>query len=389
MTNTKKKINIKRCILVAAILIFIIALLITNKDSEITNELTILMNNELISLKDEVIIDEEKNIFFSKDDVQAIFDNTIYYNEIEEELITTYNEHVALLKVGEKYTEINDETIELKGMLQKIKDDVYIPMTDLEIVYDIEIAYSESNNRIIIDSVLKEKKQAAVIQRTNLKKKKGVFSSKLDKLIIGENVVILEDLGNYKKVRSPRGNIGFIKSNKLSNEVTIREKVENKKIDLQVYKNYSNISGIYDDIQVDESKLNVVIPTFFYLDKNSKVLDKSNSSTATYSIYEEWARKNSLQILPVFTNNESVSDNLLSYSERSKVINSLMALLIDHNYIGINIEINTIDYLNSFNRFILELVPRFKEANLKVAVTLNNNLEKDKLEKVVDYIIEK
>lgn len=389
MTNTNKKINVKRCVLVAIILIFIIALIINGNNSEDIKELTILMNNELITLKDEVIIDEEKNIFFSKDDVQAIFDSTIYYNEIEEELITTYNEHVALLKVGEKYTEINDETIKLKAVLQKVKDDVYIPMTDLEIVYDIEIEYSESNNRIIIDSILDEKKQASVIQRTNLKKKKGIFSSKLEKIIIGENVVILEDFGTYKKVRSPRGNIGFIKSNKLSDEIIIREKVENKKIDLQVYRNYSNISGIYDDIQVDNSKINVVIPTFFYLDKNSKVLDKSNSSTATYSIYEEWTRKNNLQILPVFTNNESVSDNLLSYSERSKVINSLIALLIDHNYIGINIEFATIDDLNSFNRFILELAPRFKEANLKVAVTLNNNLEKDKLKNVVDYIIEK
>lgn len=389
MINKKKKINVKRCVLVAVILIFILVLFITRKDTDVPKELTILMNNELIDLKDDVIIDEEKNIFFSKDDVQAIFDNTIYYNEIEEELITTYNKHVALLKIGEKYTEINDETIQLKGLLQKVDDEVYLPMTDLEIVYDIEIGYSESNNRIIIDSIQEEKKEATVIQRTNLKTRKGIFSSKIEKLIIGENVIILEDLGNYKKVKSPRGNIGYIKTKKLSNETVVREKVENKKIELEVYKDYSNISGIYDDIQVDTNKLNVVIPTFFYLDKNSKVLDKTNNSTATYSIYEEWTNKNNLEILPVFTNNESVSDNLLSYSDRSKVINSLIALLRDHNYIGVNIEFNSIDDLNSFYRFILELAPRFKEADLKVAITLNNNLEKTKLEKVVDYIIEK
>lgn len=247
----------------------------------------------------------------------------------------------------------------------------------------------EKGNRIIIDSIQEEKKEATVIQRTNLKTRKGIFSSKIEKLIIGENVIILEDLGNYKKVKSPRGNIGYIKTKKLSNETVVREKVENKKIELEVYKDYSNISGIYDDIQVDTNKLNVVIPTFFYLDKNSKVLDKTNNSTATYSIYEEWTNKNNLEILPVFTNNESVSDNLLSYSDRSKVINSLIALLRDHNYIGVNIEFNSIDDLNSFYRFILELAPRFKEADLKVAITLNNNLEKTKLEKVVDYIIEK
>ena len=56
---------------------------------------------------------------------------------------------------------------------------------------------------------------------------------------------------------------------------------------------------------------------------------------------------------------------------------------------GINIEFDTIDDINSFYRFILELVPRFEEAKLKVAVTLNNNLDKSRLENVVDYVIEK
>jgi hypothetical protein len=149
-----------------------------------------------------------------------------------------------------------------------------------------------------------------------------------------------------------------------------------------------NISGIYDNIEVDEKKINVVIPTFFYLDKNSKVLDKTTSTTATYSIYKEWVDQNKLEILPKFTNNVSVSDNLLSYSQRSGVINSLRKYLVQHNYIGINIEFSTIDDVNSFYRFILELVPRFKEVDLKVAVTLNDNLDKSRLENVVDYIIE-
>ena len=55
---------------------------------------------------------------------------------------------------------------------------------------------------------------------------------------------------------------------------------------------------------------------------------------------------------------------------------------------GINIEFSSIDDVNSFYRFILELVPRFKEVDLKVAITLNDNLDKSRLENVVDYILE-
>ena len=131
------------------------------------------------------------------------------------------------------------------------------------------------------------------------------------------------------------------------------------------------------------------MPTFFYLDKNSKVLDKTTSTTATYSIYKNWAGENKLEILPTFTNNENVSSNLLSYSQRSEVINTLKDYLITYKYMGVNIEFNTIDDVNSFYRFVLELVPRFKEENLIVVITLNNNLDKARLEDVVDYIIEK
>ena len=384
-------LKVRRCLIVLISILLVIVTIVCskiNKEKNKYKELSILLNNEFIELINKPIIDDNKNIFFSKEDIQDIFDKTIYYNEVEKELITTYNTHIALLKVDEKYAEINDETIELKGKMQEIDDKIYVPITDLAEVYDLDIIYSQKSNRIIIDSTLKSKKEASIIKKTKIESKKGLFGKKIDKLIIGEIVTVLETDGKYKKVRTPLGNIGYVKRNKLSEEKTIREdyKYENKK--LEIYRNYSNISGIYDDIDIDEKKLNVVVPTFFYLEKNSKVLDKTTSTTATYSIYKNWTEKNKLVLMPTFTNNENVSDNLLSYAERSAVINSLKSYLIKYNYMGVNIEFNTIDDVNSFYRFVLELAPRFKEAGLKVAVTLNNNLEKSRLENIVDYVLE-
>ena len=239
-----------------------------------------------------------------------------------------------------------------------------------------------------MDSILDSKVEATVSKKTKVENKKGIFGKKIDKLIIGEVVTVLETDGKYAKIRTPLGNIGYVKTNKISNEKTVREEQKYDKQEIEVYRNYSNISGIYDNIEVDEKKLNVVVPTFFYLEKNSKVLDKTTSTTATYSIYKSWTDQNKLNILPTLTNNESVSNNLLSYSQRSVVINSLRKYLVQYNYMGINIEFDTIDDVNSFYRFVLELVPRFKEVGLKVAVTLNNNLDKSRLENVVDYVLE-
>ena len=395
MTKNNRKLNmlkVRRCLIIfIAFLILLISFICIkiNREKNKYNELTVLLNNEFIDLVNEPIIDENECIFFSKDDVEKIFDNTIYYNEAEEELITTYNEHIALLKVGEEYAEINDETIELKGKLQEVNGEIYISLTDLAIVYDLEIKYSQNSNRIIMDSTQKSKVVATVQKRTKVESKKSIFGKKIDKLIVGDTVTVLETDGKYKKIRTPLGNVGYVKASKLTDEKQIREDVKFEKQDINVYRNYSNISGIYENIQVDDKKLNVVVPTFFYLEKNSKILDKTTSSTATYSIYKSWTEENKLKILPTFTNNESVSNNLLSYSQRSIAINSLKKYLIQYNYIGVNIEFDSIDDINSFYRFVLELMPRFREAGLKVAVTLNNNLDKSRLENVVDYIIEK
>ena len=118
MVKNKKinKLKVRRCLIIIALLILLLIIVICIKTSKNNKykELTILFNNEFIELDKEAIIDENENIFFSKDDIQKIFDSTIYYNEAEKELITTYNKHVALLKIDEEYAEINDETIKLK-----------------------------------------------------------------------------------------------------------------------------------------------------------------------------------------------------------------------------------------------------------------------------------
>ena len=111
MKTKKRKLNklaIRRCIIVFLIIIIFLILISTiiNKNKNKYKELTILLNNELLETTKEVII-EDNNIFFSKEDIKTIFDDTIYYNEAEKELITTYNTHVALLKVDEQYALIN------------------------------------------------------------------------------------------------------------------------------------------------------------------------------------------------------------------------------------------------------------------------------------------
>lgn len=391
----KKKTKINKytkrrlmAVLILIILFILIKFLTSGKKEDKIPDLTILFNNEFLTPKKEVIIDEGKNIYFSKDDIQAIFDEMIYYNYAEKELITTYNTHTALLKVDESNMLVNGNNVSLIGKMKEIKNVVYLPLNDLKEVYDIELQYLEKQNRIIIDSKLEEKKEANTLKNVNLKNKKGLFRKNIQKLKTGENVIVIGKEGNYAKVRTSLGKIGYIKSRKLTNERTIREKDKEFKFDLKFYKEYSNISGVYENFEAESDKLNLVSPTFFYIGKNSKILDKTTSTTATYANYTNWLKENDLSILPTLETNESVSSTLLTYSQRSRAINELYDKVTHYQYKGININFKNIDDINSFYRFIIELAPKFKESDLIICVTINDIINKEKILKITDYIIE-
>ena len=51
-------------------------------------------------------------------------------------------------------------------------------------------------------------------------------------------------------------------------------------------------------------------------------------------------------------------------------------------------DFENIDDTEGFYRFVIELTPRFKEAGYRVLVKYKDGLDKERLEKIVDYVIE-
>ena len=216
-----------------------------------------------------------------------------------------------------------------------------------------------------------------------------MFSKKIEKLDMSEYVVVLGTEKKYKKVRTENGNIGYVKENKISNEETIREKMVNPVLDVNIVEDASDILKQHDNSLFSTEKQNVVIPTFFTLDKDQKVLDKTNSSTNSFASYTNWIRENNVQIWATITNSANISENLLTYTQRNSVINSIYNYLMQYQFQGINIDFDKIDDINSFNRFLIELKPKLKESGLKLCITYNNSLDKNKIQNIADWIIEK
>ena len=383
----RRRIAILAVVLVIALIIVLLNIFKVEAHKK-PDKISLMLNNEIVELEKEMY-KEEENIYISKEDIVKLFDDTLYYNEAEKELITTYNTHIALLKVDETFMVLNDSNVELKGCLTEKDGVIYLPLTDLGIVYDLEIEYSEEYNRVILSSTQEEKKQAITLKKATLKEKPSMFSKKIEKLDMSEYVVVLGTEKKYKKVRTENGNIGYVKENKISNEETIREKMVNPVLDVNIVEDASDILKQHDNSLFSTEKQNVVIPTFFTLDKDQKVLDKTNSSTNSFASYTNWIRENNVQIWATITNSANISENLLTYTQRNSVINSIYNYLIQYQFQGINIDFDKIDDINSFNRFLIELKPKLKESGLKLCITYNNSLDKNKIQNIADWIIEK
>ena len=109
----------RRRIALLGVIVFILIIIIStvfgnSNKHKVPEKVSLLLNNQLTELKKDMYVDNDE-IYMSKEDIVNLFDDTLYYNEAEKELITTYNTHIALLKVNEAFMVLNDSNVELKG----------------------------------------------------------------------------------------------------------------------------------------------------------------------------------------------------------------------------------------------------------------------------------
>lgn len=381
----------RRRIALLGVIVFILIIIIStvfgnSNKHKVPEKVSLLLNNQLTELKKDMYVDNDE-IYMSKEDIVNLFDDTLYYNEAEKELITTYNTHIALLKVNEAFMVLNDSNVELKGCLTEKENTVYLPLSDMGIIYDVDVEYSSEYNRVILDSTKEEKKRSITLKKANVYEKASTFSKKIEKLNMSEYVMILGTEKNFKKVRTENGNIGYIKEKKISDAETIREKMIEKKTEFNYLSNISEKN--YNSAKLSNDKQNIVSPTYFTLDKEQKIIDKTNSKTDSFNKFTSWTNENNVQVWPIVTNLANVSENLLTYTQRNTVINNIYQYLMQYQFQGVFIKFEKIDDWNSFNRFLIELKPKLKESGLKLGIIYNSeNIEKSKIENIADLLIE-
>ena len=403
----KKKRIIKTFIIIIVIILMgIIAYNLNNYiilDKNKNINLVINNRNVTSSLKKDIII-EDDNIYLSKQDLGNFFDKYIYEDKENNNIITTYNNKIAAISLENNKININGSNKNTYAHAENRDGTIYIPITELEDVYGIEIKYIENSKVLTLDSKSKEQKKAIITKNTAVKSSTRFVAKTVDRVKKGSYVIVVAEDNGYAKIRTENGKVGFIKSNKIANTVVVREEMqESKQIEGKVnlvWDYYSEVAKAPDRTGVTMDGVNVVSPAFFHLNSNGVLTENIGQAGLAYI---EWAHSNGYKVWPMVQNSGEGMLNVTSqimndYNKRQELINQIVDYCIKYKLDGINVDFENMkqEDKDMYSRFIIELTPRLKEMGLVVSVdvtapdgseTWSLCFDRNVIGDVADYII--
>ena len=274
------------------------------------NQTNLIINNSnaTSSLKNNVYI---KNgvVYVSKPDIYNFFDNTIIYDEKYNQVVTTSSTKIASLPIDSKQIQDNSSNTTIKAGAIILDEVAYVPISELDEVYNIKTTYVESEDLVYIDSLDREQQTATLKKDSSIKYKPTIISATLAKAKQGDTLTIANRSdypvpNGWTRVRTENGTLGYIQTGKLNEFKTIREKAEEKaKIEGPISLAWDYYSE-YVSAPTRTGKItgvNVVSPSFFYMTKYSTTNIYENVGNEGIA-YVNWAHGNGYQVWPMFTN---------------------------------------------------------------------------------------
>ena len=378
----KRKKNIIRTFItiVALLIIFAVAMVINNfiiLDNNKTTNLIINNRNVTSNLKNEILI-EDNIIYLSKGDIENFFDKYIYEDPETNQIITTYDKKIAAIGFEDNKITVNGSQKDIYAHAINKNGTTYLPITEMKDVYNIEIENIEETKVVTMDSLDREQKQAIVTSSLAVKSSTNFIAKTVDRVEKGDTVIVVSSEDGYSRIRTKNGKLGYIKSNKLENEFTVRQNMEDEKqIEGKVnltWDYFSQYGSAPDRSGTTIDGVNVVSPAFFYLDTDGKLKENVGDEGQAYI---EWAHNNGYKVWPMVANAEAARESLSitstimnSYTKRQELIEDIINVCVKYDLDGVNIDFENMkqEDKDMYSRFIIELTPRLKEIGLVTSV---------------------
>lgn len=341
-------------------------------------------------------------IYLSLSDMRNFFDKYIYVDEKYGKVISTYNSNIVTLDINNGQMQLNDGNVSTAQTPFETDGVLYVPFSEMEEAYDATCTYISETDTVIIDTEDRDKTFATLTKNTNLKSRTRNLSRTIAKLEESEEVMIIEEDGDWSEVRTSKGKIGYIENSAIGSKSEVKstkteEDKSNEKINMFWDYFYSEES-IPDRTGQSFEGVNVVSPSFFVLNSDGEIRTNIGYRGETYI---NWAHGNGYEVWAMFSNDslqQLTSDIINDYEARKNLILDIVELAKQYGLDGINIDFENMyrEDEDMFSRFIIELEPRLKAIGktLSVDVTAPDGADswsmcydRNVIGDVADYII--
>lgn len=332
-------------------------------------DMAVVINNEMVGDMARLI---DGKVYLHVETVYEYIDSRFYWDEKENQYLYALPKELVSAAVGESsYTVAKSSQDAGYVILRTDGSDAYVAADFLLNYTNFIYEYSEEPNRVRITTKFGNKDVVTAQKKAAVRWKAGIKSPILTNVDKGTVMYVLEEpenVGDWTKVLTKDGFIGYVKNNRISS--VTQEAVTAPDFEEPEYTSISKdytINMTWHQVTnmeannyllnkiADTKGLTTISPTWFSIADTD-----GNISSLASQAYVTYAHQQGLEVWGLVDNfKEGVStyETLSKTSSRQRLVNQLIAAAIQYGLDGINVdfELITQDCAKAYIEFIREL----------------------------------
>ena len=331
------------------------------------SSVAIVLQNERIDTQAKLI---DGRCYMEIEDVQDLLNERFYYDRNENLLIYTTPTQKMVTVVGTSECLVDGQAVAKEYTISVPEgDSLYIALDYVKEYTNFSYELFTEPNRMQMRTQWGSKDSASIKKTTNLRIKGGVKSPILREVAENECVTIIEEMETWTKVKTNDAMIGYVENKFLIDRITEEEIAvtdyevpeytsihRDYKINLGWHAIYTESgNGTFDEVVNGTGTMNVISPTWFFLDGNEGDIKAIPSHS-----YVEKAHSRNMEVWALLENISldcSVHEVLSYTSKREKLIDTLMDYILEYDIDGINVDFESLsgETGEHFTQFLREL----------------------------------
>ena len=327
----------------------------------------IVLQNERIDTQAKLI---DGRCYMKIEDVQNLLNERFYYDKNEGLLVYTTPTQKMINVVGTNEVSVDGQAESKEYVISVAEgENLYIALDYVKQYTNFSYELFAEPNRMQLRTQWGSKDSASIKKTTNLRIKGGVKSPILRELAVGEQVTIIEEMETWTKVKTNDAMIGYVENKFLVDRATEEEFAvtdyevpeytsihRDYKINLGWHAIYTESGNdTFDEVVNGTGTMNVISPTWFFLDGNEGDIKAIPSHT-----YVQKAHSRNMEVWALLENISldcSVHEVVTYTSKREKLINTLMDYILEYDIDGINVDFESLSAETGehFTQFLREL----------------------------------